>query len=128
MQATAEAQATQEAEDEGSEWRSASALLRGAASLIKANGWQQGAAHAVPQDCIATALEKAFRADPSFTLVDLEYAKAALNQSIGTATALEAPIYWGAAYMDWNDAPERDVGEVLSAFNDAESRCLAAAP
>jgi hypothetical protein len=118
------------------EWDAASNLLLDAAALIQKNGWQQGATTPVSQECLATALEKAFRANANFTLVDLNYAKAILDKTIGTTdqqmvlaidtsrTDKPAVPYWGAAYMEWNDKPGQTQDAVIGALRNAASEAL----
>lgn len=117
------------------EWKAASQLLADAAEMIKINGWQQGAIEPVAQDCVTTALEKAFRKNENLTLVDLNYARALINEQIGAKVAFpeSGPVnfsasdepavpYWGIEYMDWNDAPGRTEGAVIEALLSASSQ------
>lgn len=114
------------------EWDAAARLLDATAKVIEKNGWQQGAVETVPQDCMATALEKAFRADPSFSLVDLNYAKAVFNEIIGAkdtgvyiiGDVKDEPAvpYWGLEYMAWNDDPSQTEEGVLGTIRKASAR------
>ena len=116
------------------EWASASQLLADTAKMIEENGWQQGALEAVSQDCMATALEKAFRANPKYTLVDLNYAKAIFNDVIGAkdigvfiiedANAKDEPAvpYWGLEYMNWNDDPNQTEEKVIGTIMEASGK------
>jgi hypothetical protein len=118
------------------EWDAASNLLLDAAAIIHKNGWQQGATTPVSQECIATALEKAFRANTSYTLVDLNYAKAILDKTIGvtgqhmvlsidTSNTDQPQVpYWGAAYREWNDKPGQTQDAVIGALRNAAGEAL----
>jgi len=119
------------------EWAAASELLLEAAGMIEKNGWQQGAETAVQEDCVATAIEKAFRANPKYTLVDLNYAKAVLDETIGAespqlvilkdANSRNEPAvpYWGLAYMDWNDKEGQTAEAVIATMMEAAGRAAA---
>jgi hypothetical protein len=109
------------------------------AALIHKNGWQQRATTPVSQESIATALEKAFRANTSYTLVDLNYTKAILDKTIGVTgqqmvlaidtskTDQPAVPYWGTAYMEWNDKPGQTQDAVIGALRKAAGEALALA-
>ena len=125
---------SQEAKMNVQEWEAAAQLLNDTASLIQKNGWQQAAETAVSEDCFATALEKAFRANPKYTFVDLNYARAVMNETIG---AKEVPVeimafaknepavpYWGKEYMDWNDKPDQTADAVIGTIQSAAQKAL----
>jgi hypothetical protein len=107
------------------EWKAAGKILLAARSLIEKRGWQQGANHPVPEECMATALEHAFR-DNEFSIVEFNYAREALARTLNIEREpqktdndpLDVP-YWGRPLMDWNDAPGRTKEEVLEAFKRA---------
>lgn len=120
---------SQEAKINVHEFESAAQLLIDAADIIKKNGWQQGATSPVSQDCFATALEKAFRANTKYTFVDVNYARAVFNDTIGVkdvsvammANAINEPAvpYWGKEYMDWNDKAGQTEEAVIQTIYDA---------
>lgn len=114
------------------EWDAASRLLADTVEIIKKNGWQQGAVDPVPQECTATALERAFREKPEYTLVDLNYAKAILNQEIGVkeppieilVDAKDEPAvpYWGMEYMNWNDQKDQTMDAIVFTIMSASGK------
>jgi hypothetical protein len=109
------------------EWDRASEILADARGLIEKDGWQQGATEAVSRWCASTALEGAWL-KTSYSIVDFNYARDALSRTIGVSyepakeDGAEAPDvpYWGANFVEWNDAPGRTEDEVLDAFSEAE--------
>jgi hypothetical protein len=109
------------------EWDAAGKILKRAAELINEKGWQQGAAEAVPEKCLATALEHAFR-EKEYSIVDFNYAREALSRMLhvprepqpAPSDPLAVP-YWGLHFMEWNDAPGRTKEEVVNALNAASA-------
>ena len=103
------------------EWMAASKILKRAADLIQDKGWQQGAVEPVPQHCLATALEGAFR-EGDFSIVDFNYAREALARVLHIEReprpdpndGLAVP-YWGRGLMEWNDTSGRTMREVIAA-------------
>ena len=113
------------------EWLAAGKILDRAARLIEEKGWQQGATEAVPQECIATALEHSFR-EKGYSIVDFNYAREALSRVLQIprdpkavpGDPLDVP-YWGRHLMEWNDAPGRTKAEVLESLQSASGMALA---
>lgn len=107
------------------EWIAASKILLRAKMLIEERGWQQGVVGLTSRECMATALEHAFR-ENNFSIVDFNYAREALARTLNIGREpnkidddpLDVP-YWGRPLMDWNDKPGRTEQEVLQAFEKA---------
>jgi hypothetical protein len=107
------------------EWKAAGKILLAARLLIEKRGWQQGANHPVPEECMATALEHAFQENRS-SIVEFNYAREALARTLNIEREpqktdndpLDVP-YWGRLLMDWNDAPGRKKEEVLEVLKRA---------
>ena len=64
------------------EWESAAEILTKAKERIEQFGWQQGAANPVAVECMATAMERAFKSMDK-SLVEFDHAKEALRRQIG---------------------------------------------
>jgi hypothetical protein len=113
------------------EWSAAGKILDRAARLIEEKGWQQGAVEAVPQECIATALEHSFK-EEEYSIVDFNYAREALSRVLQIprdpiavpGDPLDVP-YWGRHLMEWNDTPGRTKTEVLESLQSAAGIALA---
>lgn len=110
------------------EWGSAREILLRARALVERQGWQQGSTGPVQPVCVATALESAWL-QGTWSLVDFDYARAALTRAIGVAreesmdTVQGVPDvpYWGRRLVSWNDDPNRTQQDVLKAFSAAAS-------
>jgi hypothetical protein len=76
---------------------------------------------------LSTAVERAFFDLGTQSIVDFNYAIAALNEQLNIGPAQVAQMsdpgldvpYWGSALMDWNDAPGRTQEEVVQVLQDA---------
>jgi hypothetical protein len=112
------------------EWLAASAILTRAGQLIRERGWQRGSPVPVAKECMATALEHAFR-EKDYTIVDFNYARDALARALNVPRdpqplpndVLDVP-YWGRELMDWNDAHGRTEADVLNALSAAAQFAL----
>lgn len=109
------------------EWRSAKEILTRARELIVEKGWQQGSTVVIEKQCVATAMEDAWK-ELGRSLVDFEYSRDAISTAIELpripVTRANDPLdvpYWGRNLMYWNDKPGRTVEEVLAAFDKAIS-------
>ena len=107
------------------EWQSASRILLRAIDLVKQNGWQQGSISTVPQECLATSIERAYK-EGDYTIVDFNYTREALSRILNVSREPEVipsdPLdvpYWGRNFMEWNDAPERKKEDVIDALKTA---------
>ncbi|HAU15497.1 MAG: hypothetical protein CMK83_13675 [Pseudomonadales bacterium] len=108
------------------EWESAAEILTKAKERIEQFGWQQGAANPVAVECMATAMERAFKSMDK-SLVEFDHAKEALRRQIGKSYKITEQSqsndknlsYWGQLFVQWNDEPERKVEEVIEAFESA---------
>lgn len=107
------------------EWQTARKILLRAIDLVKQNGWQQRAVSTVPQDCLATSIERAYK-EGDYTIVDFNYTREALSRILKVPREPEAsphdPLdvpYWGRNFMEWNDTPERKKEDVIDALRSA---------
>lgn len=112
------------------EWMAASKILRSAKTLIEKRGWQQGTVEPTSKECVATALEHAFHQN-KFSIVEFNYAREALARVLkmerepkqSDGDPLDVP-YWGKSLMEWNDAPQTTMKQVLETFESAAQLSL----
>ena len=107
------------------EWQSANKILLRAIDLVNQNGWQQGAISTVPQDCLATSIERAYN-EGDYTIVEFNYTREALSRILKVSREPEVipsdPLdvpYWGRNFMEWNDEPGRKKEDVIDALKSA---------
>lgn len=109
------------------EWSNAAKILLGTKTILEENEWYRAEKPSGKAYCLSEALEKSWK-DSNYSLVDLDYAKQALNKSIDAPkslpTSIDDPLsvpYWGRYYMYWNDADHRTKKQVIDALERAIS-------
>lgn len=109
------------------EWSNAEQILMGTKNILEEYEWYRAEKPSTKAYCLSEALEKSWK-DSDYSLVDLDYAKLALNESIkapkSLPTSADDPLsvpYWGRYYMYWNDAENRTKEEVINAVTKAIS-------
>lgn len=81
-------------------------ILRGAADIIRRDGWSQDTSEQDGRCCVLRAIGK-FQEEHHVAESDIQIA----HRKLGSFLGLDGPLLWR-----WNDEPERTVDDVLTAL------------